>query len=118
MTNINKLRIDEQNKTWCPAIELNETNKHLILKAEVPGVEINQLGIHAENNSILIVGIHGQHKSQAEKELIPSQLHYGQLQCEIPLPTKIDIKKAQAELVSGVLTVIMPKASALNPPSI
>ena len=73
--------MNEQNKTWCPAIELNETNEELILKAEVPGVEIKHLNIHAETESISISGIHDQHKSTAEKEVIPSQLHYGQLQC-------------------------------------
>ena len=37
----------EANKTWCPAIELNETDKYLTLKAEIPGVEIKHLNINA-----------------------------------------------------------------------
>ena len=107
----------EQNKTWCPAIELNEIDEDLILKAEVPGVEIKHLNIHAEPESISISGIHDQHKSTLEKELIPSQLHYGQLQCNIPLPVKIQVEKVKAELIGGVLTITMPKmdvASTVN----
>ena len=106
--------MNEQSKTWCPAIELKEINEELILKAEVPGVEINHLNIHAETDSISIFGVHDQHKSQAEKELIPSQLHYGQLQCKIPLPIKIKVEKVKAELIDGVLTIILPKMNVAN----
>ena len=106
--------MNEQSKTWCPAIEFNETNEELILKAEVPGVEIKNLNINAETESISISGIHDQHKSTAEKELIPSQLHYGQLQCSIALPVKIQVDKVRAELIDGVLTITMPKMNVVS----
>ncbi|MGV2829365.1 Hsp20/alpha crystallin family protein [Myxosarcina sp. GI1(2024)] len=100
---------EQQSKTWCPAIELNETDEDLILKAEVPGVEIKDLNIHAETESVSISGIHDQHKSTSEKELIFSQLHYGRLQCNVPLPVKVRVEKVNAELIDGVLTITMPK---------
>ncbi|MGF1540805.1 MAG: Hsp20/alpha crystallin family protein [Pleurocapsa sp.] len=109
--------MNEQSKTWCPAVELNENDQELILKAEVPGVEIKHLNIHAEPESISIAGIHGRHQLDSEKELIPSQLHYGQLQCNIPLPVKIQVSQIRAELIDGVLTITMPKmdlASVVN----
>ena len=40
--------IKESTKTWCLAIELNETDRDLIFKAEIPGVEIQHLNINAE----------------------------------------------------------------------
>ncbi|MDJ0591518.1 MAG: Hsp20 family protein [Pleurocapsa sp. MO_226.B13] len=101
----------EQEKTWCPAIEFNETDRELILKAEIPGVDIKHLNISAESESISISGIHDHHKSSGEKELIPSQLHYGQLECNVPLPQKIRADRVRAELVHGLLTVTMPKAN-------
>ncbi|MDJ0635100.1 MAG: Hsp20/alpha crystallin family protein [Xenococcaceae cyanobacterium MO_188.B29] len=103
-----------QNKNWCPAIELNETSENLILKAEVPGVEIHHLNISAETESISISGVHDQHKSKNEKELIPSQLHYGQLKCSVPLPGKIQADKVRAELIDGVLTITMPKMNVTS----
>ena len=101
--------LEEQSQTWCPAIEFNESNEELILKAEVSGVAIEHLKIHAETESISISGIHDHHKSTEEKELISSQLHYGQLQCNVPLPTKIQVERVRAELIDGVLTITMPK---------
>ncbi len=101
----------EEGKTWCPAIEFNETDRDLILKAEIPGVEIKHLNISAQPKSISISGIHDHHKSEAEKELIPSQLHYGKLDCNVPLPVEIQVDHVKAELIAGVLTITMPKAN-------
>ncbi len=106
--------MNEQNKTWCPAIEFNENDRDLVLKAEVPGVEIKNLNIHAEDESIAISGIHDRHLTGGDKELIPSQLHYGQLQCNIPLPEKIRVKDVKAELIDGVLIITMPKANVIS----
>lgn len=101
----------EFDKTWCPAIEFNENDQELILKAEIPGVDIKHLNINAQPESIAISGSHPHHKLSNEKELIPSQLHYGNLDCNIALPVKIQVDRIQAELVDGVLTVTMPKAN-------
>lgn len=100
----------KQDKTWCPAIEFNETEKNLILKAEIPGVEIKDLNINAESRSISISGIHNHHQS-SEKELIPSQLHYGKLDCQVALPQSIQVDRVEAELIDGVLTITMPKSN-------
>lgn len=108
----------EEDKTWCPAIEFNETDKNLILKAEIPGVEIRHLKIDAKPKSISISGIHDHHKSSAEKELIPSQLHYGQIDCNVALPVKIQVDRVRAELIDGVLTVTMPKQNIASTASI
>lgn len=101
--------MNETGKTWCPAIEFNETEQDLILKAEIPGVDIKHLNINAEPESLSISGIHDHHKPSTETEIIPSQLHYGQLQCTVPLPHKIQINRVRAELIDGLLTITMPK---------
>lgn len=101
----------EASKTWCPAIELNQTKRNLILKAEIPGVEIKHLHINAEPKSISISGIHNQRKSATEQEVIPSELHYGQLDCSVPLPQAIQVNHVRAELIDGILTITMPKAN-------
>ena len=92
----------------------NETEKNLILKAELPGVEIKHLNINAQPESISISGDRSHHKLLNEKELIPSQLHYGKLDCNIDLPAKIKVNRVRAELIDGVLTVTMPKAKVAS----
>ena len=106
--------MQDREKAWCPAIELNETERDLILKAEIPGVEIKHLNINAESESISITGVHDRHMSAAETELVTSQLHYGQLECSMPLPETIQVNNVRAELINGVLTITMPKMSAAS----
>ena len=105
----------EANKTWCPAIELNETDKYLTLKAEIPGVEIKHLNINAEPKSVSISGIHDRHMSTTEQEVIPSELHYGRLDCTVSLPKVIQVNHVRAELIDGVLTITMPKVNIASP---
>ena len=76
--------MSEQNKTWYPAIEFNETDEELILRAEVSGVKIEDLIINAQTRSIAISGICDPDKSTGEKELIPSRFHYGQIKINAP----------------------------------
>jgi HSP20 family protein len=101
----------ETSKIWCPAIELNETDKNFTLKAEIPGVEIKRLNINAEPKLISISGNHDRHRLAKEQEVIPSELHYGQLDCSVPLPQAIEVNHVRAELIDGVLTITMPKAN-------
>ena len=108
----------EATKTWCPAIELNETDRHLVLKAEIPGVEIKHLNINANPELISISGIHDRHRSASEQEVIPSELHYGQLDCSVPLPKAVQVNHVRAELIDGVLTVTMPKVNIASPAQI
>ena len=104
-----------QNRTWYPAIEFNETDEELILKAEVPGVKIEDLMVNAQTKSVSISGTCDPHKSTDEKELIPSKLHYGQIKINVPLPAKIHTEKTRAELIDGVLTITMPKLGVTSP---
>ncbi|MBE9048430.1 Hsp20/alpha crystallin family protein [Pleurocapsales cyanobacterium LEGE 10410] len=106
--------MSQKDQTWCPAIEFNETEKELILKAEIPGVEIKHLNINAEPESVSISGIHDHRKSSEETELIPSQLHYGTLDCNVPLPKPIQVDRVRAELIDGVLTITMPKVNVAS----
>lgn len=57
-------------KTWCPAIEFNENDNALILKAEVPGVERKQLNVRVKPDSVVITRVHPKAKHSVEKEII------------------------------------------------
>ena len=42
--------------TWMPAIDLTETEKEFILRAEVPGVPKENLDVHLEGGVLTLVG--------------------------------------------------------------
>lgn len=101
--------VNSHSGPWCPAVELYETGENLVLKAELPGVSIKNLDVKARPNSLVIAGVKPQYHQSSEKELIPSELHYGNLYCNVPLPVEIQVNRINAELTDGILTVTMPK---------
>ena len=64
--------MSEQNKTWYPAIEFNETDEELILRAEVPGVKIEDLIVNPKTKSIAISGTCDLQLIAGAKPLYPS----------------------------------------------
>ncbi|MBD2576999.1 Hsp20/alpha crystallin family protein [Oscillatoria sp. FACHB-1406] len=101
--------IVRDNQVWCPALEVKETSTHLILKAEIPGLKVKDLEIQIERDVLSISGEHHKHNQPSEQELFPSELHYGELKCDFPLPVPVQKDSVRAELVDGILTLMMPK---------
>ena len=99
------------NEPWVPAIDLQETEKELIVKAQIPGVRTEELKIRVEENTLTIVGEH-QEKQCAVDDFICQELHHGMFSRVIDLPTSIDQEQAIAELIDGILTITLPKKRA------
>jgi HSP20 family protein len=100
---------------WMPAIELQETATALILKAQLPGITSSELEIQVSENAVFLSGEHQERHKTAEKGLFRSEFHYGQFKRVIPLPTSIHREQVKAEMVAGLLTLTMPKATPSLP---
>lgn len=97
---------------WAPAIELQETDKEVILKAVVPGIEAKELDVQVSENTVAIAGEHRAEKHTEKQGYFHSELQYGQFQRLVPLPVAIKPKEVQAQFKDGVLTLILPKAES------
>lgn len=100
---------------WMPAIELQETETALVLKAQLPGIKPSELDIQVSENAVFLSGEHQEHHKTSEKGLFRSEFHYGQFKRVIPLPTSIHREQVTAAMVSGLLTLTMPKATPALP---
>lgn len=100
---------------WTPAIELQETETELLLKAQLPGIEPEELDIQVSENAVFLSGEHQSQKKTDEKGGFRSEFHYGQFKRVIPLPATIQREQVKAEMRSGVLTLTMLKATPTLP---
>ncbi|WP_088243925.1 Hsp20/alpha crystallin family protein, partial [Calothrix rhizosoleniae] len=94
---------------WEPAIELQETDTGIILKAEIPGVEVKDIDVEVSAYAVSISGEHKQEKRAGEKGWYRSEFHYGKFQRIVPLPTQVKKEEVKAEWENGVLTLTLPK---------
>jgi HSP20 family protein len=93
-----------------PAIELKDENNHLVLRAEVPGVEAKDLDIQVTKDAVSIAGEHRYESKTEEKGFYRSEFRYGKFQRAIPLPVPVENDKVEAEFKNGILTLTLPKA--------
>lgn len=100
---------------WMPAIELQETETELLLKAQVPGIEADQLDIQVSENAIFLTGEYQEEQKNDSKGIVRTEFHYGQFRRVVPLPAAIQRENVTAEITDGLLTLIMPKSTASVP---
>ncbi len=96
---------------WTPAVEIEETEKELILKAEIPGIDAKDLDVEVGEDRVTISGEHKEEKRSEDKDrnYFRSEFHYGQFQRVVPLPMLIKTEEIKSEFKHGILTLTMPK---------
>jgi HSP20 family protein len=92
-----------------PAIELQETDTNFILKAEVPGIEAQDLDVQVTEECVSLKGKRQESTQTEANGLFRSEFRYGQFQRIIPLSGQIAKDQVQCEFKQGVLTLILPK---------
>ncbi|MCU0537187.1 MAG: Hsp20/alpha crystallin family protein [Hydrococcus sp. Prado102] len=60
---------------WVPAIELKETDRDIILKAQIPGIEAKDLNVEVSEDRVSISGEHQQQKQTEEKGYFRSEFN-------------------------------------------
>ncbi|OUL18601.1 molecular chaperone [Nostoc sp. RF31YmG] len=101
-------------KTWTPAIELQDTNESLILRAEIPGIEGKDLDVHVTREAVSIAGETRLQRNTDERGYFRSEFRYGKFQRVITLPVPIQNDRVQAEFKNGILTLTLPKVEEVK----
>jgi HSP20 family protein len=104
--------------TWVPACDIYETDKEIVVKAELPGLKKEDVFVSIENNVLMIRG-----ERKFEEEVKRESFHrvertYGEFLRSFTLPTFIDANKILAEFKDGLLMVTLPKREEAKPKQI
>jgi len=96
---------------WTPAVEMEEKDKELVLKAEIPGLDVKDLSVEVSEDRVMISGEHKEEKTTEDKDknYFHSEFHYGKFQRVIPLPVAIKTDEIKSDFEKGVLTLTLPK---------
>jgi HSP20 family protein len=103
------------NTPWIPAIELQETDTELLLKAQLPGIEPSELEIQASENAVFLSGENRERHQHDKQDIFRSEFHYGRFKRVVPLPIPIQRERVTAAMAGGLLTLTMPKAIPVVP---
>jgi len=96
--------------SFIPTAEMQETAEQIKLKVEVPGLDAKDLDVKVTAEAVAISGERKSETKSEDKGMHRSEFRYGRFQRIIPLPTRIQNDKVQAEFKNGILCLTMPKA--------
>jgi len=95
---------------WVPAIDVQEDNKGIYVKADMPGIDEKNLEVSIENNVLSIKGEKTEERREGdEKRSLIVERKHGSFQRSIRLPEGIKSNEVKAEFKNGVLTLNIPK---------
>jgi HSP20 family protein len=95
---------------FVPSAEMEETADAIRLKLEIPGMDAKDLNIEVSAEAISISGERKSETKSEEKGVTRTEFRYGKFQRVIPLSTRIQNDKVEAEYKDGILNLTLPKA--------
>ena len=94
-----------------PKIDVSETDNEIQIKAEMPGIDQNDVEVLLEDDRLII---RGEKKQEQEREDKDRNYHVrervqGAFSRTLPLPFAPDPNQVKAEFKDGVMTITIPK---------
>jgi len=116
---VNRLFSDQTAaRPWAPAVDILETDNELVLKADVPGVDLKDIDIQLENGTLTLKGERKFEKDEKNKGFHRMERSYGSFVRYFTVPETVDAEHVQADFHNGVLTVTLPKKEIAKPKAI
>ena len=103
---------------FSPAFDVSETEKELIVRAEVPGMEKKDININLSEGLLTITGEKKHEKKEEKENYHCFERRYGKFSRTMQLPLDVDSEKVDAVYKDGVLTITLPKSETVIPKKI
>ncbi len=106
----------QQLTEWAPAIDVVSKEGDLVIRAELPGVNQEDVDITLQDN---VLTISGERKAEREEErggYFVRERRYGSFSRSLALPEGLDESKVHARYENGVLEVTVEGAAAVREP--
>ena len=105
----------QTNRPWAPPVDIFETDNELVFKADLPDVELKDLDVRVENQTLTIAGERKFERKDNGKGYHRVERSYGNFARSFAVPSAFDTDKVNASFKNGVLTVTLPKKEAAKP---
>ena len=105
----------QTNRPWAPAVDIYETENELVLKADLPDVDLKDIDVRVENQTLTISGERKFETNDSTKGYHRIERNYGSFVRSFSVPNSFDTENIGAEFKNGVLSVTLPKKEAAKP---
>ena len=102
-------------ESWVPAVDVFDTKEAVVLKAELPGMKVDDIQIEVDDNVLTIKGERSFEEKVDEERYYRVERRYGSFQRSLALPQGVKADEIRATYEDGVLQVTVPKSEAESP---
>jgi HSP20 family protein len=103
---------------WSPSIDVSEDATRILVEAELPGVNPEDVELTAENNTLTIKGKKSLRKTGNKESYLITERSTGFFTRSFSLPSSLEIDKIEANYNKGILTIEIPKQKEKIPKQI
>lgn len=94
---------------WHPPADVYESNAAVTIKVELPDLELEEIEIKAEEQTLTIRGERKHTEGVKKENFHRIERYFGPFQRSFAIPPEFDTTSFQASCACGVLTVVIPK---------
>jgi HSP20 family protein len=99
---------------WTPAIDVVRENGNLLLRANVPGIEPDEVKIEVEDGVLTVSGEHEESSEEKDADYVRRERSYGSFSRSLVLPSGVDAGAIKATTKDGVVEVTIPLPPAAS----
>lgn len=103
---------------WTPSADISETDTSYLIKAEIPGVNKEDVKVTLQDGILTISGERRQEKEEKGKKYHRIERSYGSFVRSFRMPDDADESAVKAEFKDGMLNVTLTKSAKAKPRSI
>ena len=108
---------------WTPAVDIEETDDALLLRADIPGVDPKDVHIEVKDSVLTLRGERASETENTENDKSASsttstyrlERSFGTFTRSFVLPRTVDSDKVDASYRNGVLQISLPKKAEAKP---
>jgi HSP20 family protein len=100
---------------WVPAMDLVEAEDHFVLRADLPGLDEDDVTIEVQDNVLTVSGERKSEREQREKGWYRVERSFGRFSRSLTLPEGVDADAINASFDKGVLEIQIPKPEERKP---
>jgi HSP20 family protein len=105
-------------EAWLPAVDVFDTKDAVVLKAELAGMDPDDIQIEVEDNVLTIKGERRFEEKVDEERYYRVERRFGSFQRSLALPQGVKADGIDAAYEDGILEVRVPKAEEEKPKKI
>ncbi len=100
---------DWQMEDRMPAVDIVDHDDELLIRAELPGVQKDQLDVSLQEDLLTIKTSTKEEKTEEKSHYYRSEITSGTFSRTLSLPCAVDIAKVKSSFKDGVLELVLPK---------